>query len=113
MIPCGRTIRKSFVSVLVRGTEPELTAICEDGVVFWLSVKDVARDIPSHDQRRRILATDSLEPVEGFRVMVQLTLQHLFGMLVCFNCPNCSESVCPGRDLFGSSARAEGGVFGR
>ena len=29
------------------------------------------------------------------------------------NCPNCSESESPCQDLFGSSARAEGGVVGR
>ena len=56
----------------------------DDDVVFGVSVDDVTRDIPTHDQRRRILATDSLASVEGFRVMVQLTLRHLSGMCFVF-----------------------------
>ena len=93
--------------------EPELSEVHEDDVVFGLTVDDVNGHIPTYDQRRRILATDSLAPVEGFRVMIELTLTHLFGINYCVNCPNCSESDSPCQDLFGSSARAEGGIFGR
>ena len=72
--------RKSFKRF---GTwnEPALTHLDDDDVVFGVSVDDVTRDIPTHDQRRRILVTDSLASVEGFRVMVQLTIRHVFGMV--------------------------------
>ena len=45
--------------------------------------------------------------------MVHLTLQHLFGVNYCPNCPDCNHGANPCQDLFGSSARAEGGIFGR
>ena len=67
---------------------------------------DLASFVPTYDRRRQILATDALASVEGFRVMVQLTLQHLFGV-------TCSHGATPCQDLFGSRARAEGGIFGR
>ena len=93
--------------------DPELADVRKEDVVFGVSADDVTGFIPTHDQRRRILAADSLASVEGFRVMVELTLQHLFGMNYCSNCPNCSESPCPCQDLFGSSAHAEGGILNR
>ena len=63
----------------------------------------------------QIIATDSLASVDGFRVMIQLTFQHLFGINVCQHCPRCNvdESNTPCQDMFGSSATAEGGFFGR
>ena len=84
-----------------------------DDVLFEVSVKDWIDALPAYDLRRRILATDALASVEGFRVMVQLTLQHLFGMNFCQDCPNCSMSAQPCQDVFGSSAISEGGIFGR
>ena len=81
--------------------------------LFGLSVDDVTSGLPTHDLRRRILATDSLASVEGFRVMIELTLRHLFGMNYCADCPECHCTSSPCQDLFGSSARAEGGIFGR
>ena len=78
-----------------------------------MSADDLASFLPTCDQRRQILATEALASVEGFRVMVQLTLQHLLGVDDCPNCPDCSHSANPCQDLFGSSARAEGGIFGR
>ena len=78
-----------------------------------LSADDVTCSVPTHDQRRRILATDSLASVEGFLVTVQLTLQHVLGINCCPHCPNCNESSSPCQDLFGSSARSEGGRCGR
>ena len=95
---------------------PEVRTPSKESAVFSLSVDDVTRAVPTYDQRRKILATDSLASVEGFRVMVQLTLEHLFGIHYCPNCPSCnscSNSSVPCQDLFGSSARAEGGIFGR
>ena len=78
-----------------------------------MSADDLPSFLPTYDQRRHILATDALASVEGFRVMLQLTLQHLFGVNDCPNCPDCSHGANPCQDLFGSSARAEGGIFGR
>ena len=65
--------------------------------------------------RRALLAKDSLASVDGLRIMVLLAYEHLFGMRVCPNCPHCNhdEAVSPCQDLFGSNAKAEGGVFGR
>ena len=74
---------------------------------------DLADLLPTFDQRRRILATDALASVEGFRVMVQLTMQCLFGVNFCPFCPNCATCKNPCQDLFGSSAKPEGGIFGR
>ena len=45
--------------------------------------------------------------------MVLLTLEHLFVLRFCDNCPQCNFDGCPCQDLFGSSATAEGGIFGR
>ena len=92
---------------------PAVTRFGQHDVVFGVSVDEVTRDVPTHDERRRILATDSLALVEGFRVMVLLTLQHSIGMNFCVNCPHCCESETPCVDLFGSCALSEGGIFGR
>ena len=70
--------------------------------------------MPSHDCRKRILATDALVSVDGFRTMVHLTCSHLFGMILCcHNCPDCNCSAEPCQDMLGSNAKAEGGMFGR
>ena len=39
--------------------EPKMLAAGEEDVVFGLGVDDVTSGLPTHDQRRRILATDS------------------------------------------------------
>ena len=44
---------------------PALTAVSEDQV-FTISAEDLCNTLPSYDERRRILATDSLASVEGF-----------------------------------------------
>ena len=72
------------------------------------SVEDMRTSVPSHDSRKRILATDALASVDEIRVMVQLTFQYLFGMLFCQICPHCNSSPC--QDMFGSHATAESGV---
>ena len=71
--------------------------------------------MPNYDTRRALIAKDSLASVEGFRVMVMLAYEHLFGMRVCPNCPHCNhdERDNPCQDCFGSNATPEGGVFGR
>ena len=84
-----------------------------EDVVFGVSVDDLADVLPTFDQRGRILAADALASVEGFRVMVQLTMQYLFGCNFCPYCPDCATRGDPCQDLFGSSAKPEGGIFGR
>ena len=69
--------------------------------------------LPAYDERRAILARDPLASVDGFRVLAELTIEILFGVRFCRNCPRCSESVSPCTDLCGSNASPEGGVFGR
>ncbi len=87
----------------------------QDDVFLALRPEDLADQVPSYDVRRALLAKDSLASVDGFRIMVLLAYEHLFGMRVCPNCPHCNhdEAVSPCQDLFGSNAKAEGGVFGR
>ena len=45
--------------------------------------------------------------------MVELTMQYLFGVNYCRMCPDCATRGNPCQDLFGSSAKPEGGIFGR
>ena len=82
-----------------------------DDVSFGVSVEDLADLLPTFDQRRRILATDALASVEGFRVIVQLTMQYLFGVNFCTLCPDCATRGNPCQDLCGSSAKPEGGIL--
>ena len=78
---------------------PDLNASSED-IVFVASVEDIAKALPSHDARKRILATDALASVDGFRIMVQLTCFHIYGAPIC--CQNCPDCDC-----------SEGGILGR
>ena len=82
-------------------------------VLLTSSVDDMRESLPPYDVRRKILAGDALASVDGFRVMVLLTFEHLFGLRVCQNCPQCNVGSSPCQDLFGSNATAEGGIFGR
>ena len=59
------------------------------------------------------MARDPLACIYGFRVLVLLALNHLFGIRFCFNCPDCAKSDKPCTDAFGSNAKAAGGVLGR
>ena len=70
-------------------------------------------NLPSYDVRRKILAGDALASVDGFRVMILLTFKYLFGIRCCPDCPDCNVTSSPCQDLFGNSAYAEGGAFGR
>jgi hypothetical protein len=71
--------------------------------------------LPPYDQRRALIAKVSLASVDGFRVRVLIANEHLFGVRVCWICPDCNfaEDMEPCQDLFGSNAKAEGGVCGR
>ena len=75
----------------------------------------ILSQVPSWAERRMVLARDPMASVEGFRVIVDATMRHLFGLRTCPNCPRCShsEQMSPCQDLFGSNAAPEGGVFGR
>ena len=87
----------------------------KDDFYLALSPEDLKNQVPDYDTRRALIAKDSLASVDGFRVMVLLAYEHLFGMRVCPNCPHCNhgEFAEPCQDCFGSNAKAEGGVFGR
>ena len=51
--------------------------------------------------------------VDGFRTMILLTFEHLFGIRFCPHCPDCNATSNPCQDMFGSVATALGGIFGR
>ena len=40
-------------------------------------------------------------------------MQHLFGIDVCQNCPDCNIVIQPCQDLLGGNATPEGGILGR
>eukprot|EP00971_Amphidinium_carterae_P076098 1503265-Amphidinium_carterae.1 len=60
-----------------------------------------------------MLARNPLACVEGFRTLCLLTMNHIFGVRMCPNCPYCATSQSPCADAFGSNATATGGVLGR
>ncbi len=68
--------------------------------------------------RKRLLASDPLASVNGFRAIVLLTFKLLFGMRVCQRCPDCNfdkkeNEIVGCQDVLGSNASPEGGIFGR
>ena len=90
--------------------------IVKDGdIILSVSAQGLLEKLPDYDARRQILATDSLASVDCFRITIQLTFQHLFGIMFCPKCPLCNhdKSDYPCQDLFGSNATAEGGILGR
>eukprot|EP00438_Fugacium_kawagutii_P017484 Skav217980 [mRNA] locus=scaffold496:402099:408191:- [translate_table: standard] len=81
-----------------------------------IHVETFCRALPTWDQRRQAMARDPLASVDGFRVLVFLVMEHLFGLRVCPQCPDCnlaSSPYKPCQDHSGSSATLVGGVFGR
>ena len=96
---------------------PELGRDFDDDVFLDVPLEDLRSFLPSHDERRKLLARDALATVDGFRVIVSVTYEFLFGMRVCSNCPHCNLPKKfkgpPCQDIFGSSSTPEGGVFGR
>ena len=127
MIRLSRTRRKD--PVFAKNADPVGQSYCgrrvpsiakdtSDEVVWQVPVEAMqwkAAQLPSYDERRAILAKDALASADGFRLLVSLTYEHLFGMRVCGFCPDCNngEHGKPCSDLFGSNAFAEGGIFGR
>ena len=86
-----------------------------DDVYLAVCVEELRDSLPCYDDRRALIAKDSLASVDGFRVLVLLAYEHLFGMRVCWHCPHCNhgEGFEPCQDFFGSNATPEGGVFSR
>ena len=86
-----------------------------DYVHLGVSLHMLQGKVPNYDDRRAIISRDALASVDGFRVMVHLIFEFIFGIRFCPHCPDCNngEHSTPCQDLFGSSARAEGGIFGR
>ena len=95
-------------------TEPTLLGDAGD-LFFDVPVADAVSSVPAYDERRKIIARDSLASVDGFRMMVSLAYEFLFGLRFCPFCPDCNngKNSVPCQDLFGSSSTAEGGIFGR
>lgn len=77
----------------------------DDDVFLALKSEDLKDQIPDYDSRRALIAKDSLASVDGFRLMVLLAYEHLFGMRVCPNCPLCNhgDDARPCQDLFGQA----------
>jgi len=75
----------------------------------------VLGSVPSMEVQQKLLARDPLASVYGFRIIVRIILQALFGVRACSNCPDCSNSSecpCSCVDEFGSVASPEGGIAG-
>ena len=87
----------------------------EQDVVLGVPVSDLLPYIPSYDQRKQVLARDALASVDAFWIIVLAAYEHLFGLRVCPDCPNCNhgEHTVPCQDLLGSNATSAGGIFGR
>ena len=123
MVRLSRTRRTD--PVFANGNDPighkfcgmSVPSIEEDvsSVSFPIPNSELAEFIPSYENRKRILARDSLASVDGFHMLVLAAYEYLFGMRVCPFCPHCNNSSHgrPCQDLFGSNALAEGGIFGR
>ena len=62
-----------------------------DYVGLGFSLEDMRDWLPDYDDRRTLLARDGLASVEGFRLSILLVYEHLFGMRVCFHCPQCNN----------------------
>ena len=81
-----------------------------------IDVSNFCKGLPKWEQRRKTLARDPLTSVDGFRVLVLLVMEHLFGLHVCGACPDCNLATSPYspcQDESGSNATLMGGVFGR
>ena len=66
----------------VCGADAPRLNVRADDVLLEVSSRRLWEQLPDYDDREQILATDSLASVDGFRVMIQLTSQHLFCMFL-------------------------------
>ena len=94
---------------------PSIEKDYSDDVFLDIPLGDLAKCIPTHDQRRVALSRDSLASVDGFRVLVLAAYKFLWGLNVCMQCPDCNfdDSLSPCQDICGSSSSFEGGINGR
>ena len=85
--------------------QPRIAASSDD-VELRIPVSAVIDALPTYDERRKLLARDSLGSMDGSRVLVLATYEYLFGMRVCPYGPdcNCSQIMDPCQDHFGSNA---------
>ena len=93
-------------------TYPPLDGNC----TLPIHVETFVRALPGWELRRQALARDPLASVDGFRVLVLLVMDHIFGLKVCGACPDCNlagPGHAPCADEVGSNAMLVGGVFGR
>ena len=60
----------------------------ESDVIMDVPIDDIINSLPTYDERRGLLARDSLASVDGFKMLVILTYEYLFGMRVCIFCPD-------------------------
>ena len=81
----------------------------EDDIFLNIPIEKLQDHVPSYDDRRTMLARDSLASVDGFRIIVALTMEFLFGLRCCPFDPDCNngEHACPCQDIFGSSSSPE------
>ena len=94
---------------------PSMGTTPEDSIEVNIDSQLFAGKSISYEDRVAALAHDSMASVDGFHVIVRLTLKHLFGLQICPHCPDCnnSDNYKPCQDLFGNSSMSEGGIFGR
>ena len=62
---------------------PSMSTTPEDDVELTLDLKKLPAELLTYEERVAALARDSLASVDGFHVIVRLTLKHLFGMQIC------------------------------
>ncbi len=82
-----------------------------DSYGIFVPLKEPLLDLPTFEQRQRIVSQDPQASVEAFRTIVKLVLRTLLGVRCCSDCPSRS-GTCNCQDEFGSVAHPEGGVFG-
>ena len=105
--------RRNDPAVNIKGSEMSkrmgaLDQPAMDTELATLSLEELRERIPTSDERRTMIAQDALACVDGFRTIIQLVMEHIFGIRCCIRCPNCACA-----DLFGSNAKPEGGILGR
>ena len=85
-----------------------------DALYLDIPVADLLPWIPSHAERRAVLARESFAATDGFRILVLAAYKYLFGMNVCWWCPGCNDQCgVPCQDLDGRSCFPEGGILAR
>ena len=64
------------------GADAPRLSVRDDDVMLDVSAQGLCDRLPDYDARKQSIATDYLASVGGFRVMIQMTFEHLFGMVV-------------------------------